>query len=311
MIKINDIEILTVLDGMTWSGAKDQGPRSLQFQFLYKPINKDVPVYSVSVGDPVIWEENGKILFQGYVEVLNYNTDNDTISVDCKDLMSRLMRSKFIGRMTGTLNQIANKICGLFNLQNGINVNNTHVHNIVSNGEKTYYNVLHTACGSMFKRFNLYLDGKTLKLSEHTVQNTFKIGINIRSSSFKYDMTNIVTKVLIIDNDGNLLKPIPNNALIAKYGLFQETYNYNKDIKNNIAEAEKLIKGPEKEAVIICDNDNNCIAGRFIKVLEPVNNYMGFFEILDDNHVISADSSMTLKIVLVEETEDTEGIEQL
>lgn len=126
MIKINDVEILTVLDGMTWSGSKDQGPRSLNFQFLYKPINTDVPKYTVSVGDSVIWEENGKILFQGYVEILNYNTDDDTISVDCKDLMSRLMRSKFIGRMRGTLNQLANNICGQFGLINGINVNNSH-----------------------------------------------------------------------------------------------------------------------------------------------------------------------------------------
>lgn len=305
MIKINNVEILTVLDGMTWSGAKDQGPRSLNFQFLYKPINTDVPKYNVSVGDSVIWEENGEILFQGYVEILNYNTDDDTISVDCKDLMSRLMRSKFIGRMRGTLNQLANNICGQFGLINGINIDNTHIHNIVSTGDKTYYNVLQIACETLFKEslkghYNLYLDGVTLKLSEHEIQNSFKIGQNIRSSSFKLDMSNTVTKVLIIDNDGNLLQPIPDNELIDKYGLFQEVYNYNKDIKNNVAEAKKLITGPRKEAIITCDNDNNCISGRFIEIIEPVNNYIGIFEILDDSHIINSDSSMTLQIIQVE-----------
>lgn len=176
----------------------------------------------------------------------------------------------------------------------------THIHNIVSTGERTYYNALYTACESMFDSFNLYLDGITLKLSEHEIQNTFKIGQNIRSSSFKYDLSNIVTKVLIIDNDGNLVQPIPDNELIDKYGLFQEVYNYNKDIKNNVAEAKNLITGPRKEAIITCDNDNNCINGRFIEIIEPVNNYIGLFEILDDSHIISSDSSMTLQIIQVE-----------
>lgn len=301
--------ILTVQDGMTWSGSKDQGPRDLTFDFLYKPINDDIPKYNVAVGDGIIWEENNKILFQGYIETLDYSTDNNTISVTCKDFMARLMRSKFIGRMKGTLNQLANKICGAFNLQNGINVNNPHVNNIVSNGDLTYFQVLEEACKALPGRNTLYLDGTTLKLSEHESQGTFKIGKNIRSSSFNQDMSNIVTRVLIIDNNGKVLNAVEDTESLKKFGLFQETYNYNKDSKNNLADARKLLKTTENKATIVCDNDNKCISGRFIKVLEPAAGHIGFFEIKEDSHIIGADSSMTLKIKFVEGTSETENVE--
>lgn len=300
MIKINGVEILTVLDGMTWSGSKEEGPRALSFEFLYKPLNEDVPKYSAAVGDSVIWEEEGKVLFKGYIENLGYNTDDDKISVGCKDLMARLMRSKFIGRMQGTLNQLANKICGIFDIINGINVDSTQVHNIVSTGNLTYYQVLETALNSMYKRYALYMDGTTLKLAENNPQATFKIGVNIRSSSFTQDIQNLVTKVLIIDSDGHVIASRQNNELLQKFGLFQEVYNYNKDSKNNLDDADRIISDSvSQKGTIVVNNDNNCITGRIIEVEEPVNNFKGIFEILKDTHIIGADSYMELDIKMV------------
>lgn len=302
MIKINDIEILTVLDGMIWSGSKDNAVRNLNFQFLYNPLKKDIPKYQVKCGDKVVWQENGKILFQGYIEKLDYNTDEDVINLSCIDCMSYLKRSKFVGRMYGTLNEIANKICGAFNLENGINVDSSIIHNIVSTGDMTYYDVLFTACKTMFKYFNLYIDGITLKLAEHTSQGTFEIGKNIRSSSFNQDMSQMITKVIVIDNDGRILNTIENSSELQNFGLFQEIYNYNKDSKDNPENIQELLnKKIENKAIIVADNDNNCISGRFIEVYEPVNNYKGLFEIQTDQHTINSDSFMQLEIKLIEE----------
>ena len=81
--------------------------------------------------------------------------------------------------MKGTLTELANNICGAFGIKNGIKSDSTHVHNIVSEGDLTYYDVLKTACDVMFERYTLYMDGDTLKLATHEVQNTFEIGYNI------------------------------------------------------------------------------------------------------------------------------------
>ena len=251
------------------------------------------------MGSKVEWKEKDKTLFLGYVEVLPYNTDEDTILLTCQDLMTRLIRSTFIGRMQGTLTEIANNICGIFGIKNGIKTDNTHKHNIVSDGDLTYYDVLKTACDVLFDRYTLYMDGDTLKLAEHDIQNTFKIGENIRGSRFTQSMSDMVTRVLIIDNEGKILNAVENTDDLQKYGLFQETYNYNKDCKDNLVEAQKLLQGVKNEGAIICNNDNNCISGRFIKIYEPVNKFNGIFEIISDNHTIGTNSEMTLEVEYV------------
>ncbi len=300
MILINGVEILTVLDDMTWEGAKDIVTRSISFSFLYNPLVEDMPRYNCKVGDKVEWIENNKTLFLGYIESTQYNTDDDSISITCHDYASRLARSKFVGRMRGTLNELANNICGSFNIKNGINVDNSHVHNIVSDGDLTYYEVLKTACDTMFERYTLYMDGDTLKLAEHNIVAEFTIGQNIRSSNFSQSISDMVTKVIVIDNDGNILDAVEDKENLQKFGLFQETYNYNKDVTNNLAEAKKLLKGVENEATIVVNNNNECISGRLIKVNEPINNLIGTFEIQTDSHVIGTDNVMTLEIKLVE-----------
>lgn len=301
MILINGVEILTIEDdSITWEGAKDTVTRTLSFSFLYNPQVEDMPRHQCKVNDKVEWVEDNKTLFLGFVVETSYSTDGDSMSVSCQDNASRLARSKFLGRMRGTLNQLANNICGSFGIKNGINVDNTHKHNIVSDGDLTYYEVLKTACDAMFERYTLYMDGDTLKLAEHNSVAEFKIGQNIRSSSFRQSIDDMVTKVLVVDNDGNLLNSVENKENLQTFGLFQEIYNYNKDCKDNLAEAKKLLKGVENEATIVVNNNNDCISGRFIKVIEPVNGFEGVFEIQTDSHVIGTDNIMTLEIKLVE-----------
>lgn len=299
MILIDDVEIKTVLDGVQYSGAKDIVTRQLAFSFLFNPLKKDIPVYKVSVGSRVEWKEDNKTLFLGYVEEMPYNTDDDTITLTCQDLMARLVRSTFIGRMQGTLKELANNICGTFGIKNGIETENTQIHNIVSNGDLTYYEVLKIACDTLFDRYTLYMEGDTLKLitGEQEPVNSFKIGLNIRGSQFKQSMADMVTRVLVIDNEGRVLDAVENTEDLQKYGLFQATYNYSEDSKNNLADASKLLKGVKNEGTILCNNDNICISGKFIKINEPVNGFKGIFEIISDNHTINTNNSeMTLEV---------------
>lgn len=301
MIKIGDQIIELVQDGVQWGGSKDTVARSLNFSILYAPLDKTLPVYKAKIGDKVSYTENNKTYFYGYIEKIDYNTDSNTLNITCYDLMKRLLTSKCIGRFKGTLTQLANNICGAFYLKNGIQNDSKHIHNIVSTGDLSYYDILKTACDTMFERYCLYLDGLTLKLAEHESQATYEIGKNIRSSSFSQDMSEMVNKVLIIDNKGNLINTVQNSDSISQYGLFQTVYNYDKDSKNNLVEASKLLNNGNNEARITVNNNNNCISGRFIKVYEPINNFNGIFEILSDSHTIANDSYMDLEIKYVSE----------
>lgn len=299
MILIDDVEIKTIGTDMTWNGSKETVSRTLSFTVLYVPEDDNFPKYQIKCGSKVQWVEDDKTLFVGYVQTIDYSTDGESISVSCVDLMIRLLKSKCVGRFNGTLKQIANKICGLFGIQNGIETDNTHVHNIVSTGDLTYYDILKTACDSVFDRYCLYLDGVTLKIRNQDVIQTYTIGENIRSSSFKQDLTDLVTKVLVIDSDGNLLDSVQDDASLNTFGLFQEVYTYSKDSQNNLAEAKKKLSPLANEATLIVNDDWNCISGSFIKVVEPINNFIGIFEIQTDNHTIGTDSKLEMEIEYV------------
>lgn len=300
MILIDGVEILTVLEGLQWAGARDLGARTLNFTMLYNPLKKDVKKYKMAVGSKVEWKENNKTLFFGYIETMPYNTDDDTISISCVDFLNRLVKSTCIGRFKGTLNELANNICGVFGIKNGINSDSTHVHNIVSEGDLTYYDILKTACESVYgKDFTLYMAGDKLCLAEDEPVCTLEIGRNVRSSSYSQNITNMVTRVIIIDNNGKVLKAIENTENLQKFGLFQATYNWSKDCKDNLAEATKLLQGVANEGGIVADNNNNCISGRLISINEPVNGYKGIFRIETDNHTIGVDSSMELEVKYV------------
>lgn len=301
--------IQTVLEGIIWKGAKDTAVRSLAFQFLCNNRKPDIPLYNVKCGDKVTYEDNNTLLFQGYVEKLEYNTDADIISVNCVDVMSHLTRSKCIKRFRGTLKEIAGQICDDFELINGITDDSAIIHNIVSNGDMSYCEVLKTACNAIYQHFALYIDGTILKLAEHESQGTFKIGQNIRRSIFSQDISKIVTKVVIIDKDNKIIDNKENSNELQAFGLFQEVYNYNKDNKKNADEINNLLGQKVKnKAIIVADNNNNCISGRFIKVLEPANDFMGFFEIKTDTHIINSDSYMELEIEQIYNTKETEGV---
>ena len=138
-----------------------------------------------------------------------------------------------------------------------------------------------------------------LLTEEQEPVNSFDIGVNIRASQFKQSMSDMVTRVLVIDNEGKVLDAVEDTENIKKYGLFQETYNYSEDCKNNLAEARKLLQGVKNEGTILCNNDNACISGKLIKIHEPVNGFEGIFEITSDNHIISNNSEMTLEVEYV------------
>ena len=299
MIKINEQIIEMVEDGISWGGSKDTVSRTLNFSVVYQPMDKTLPDYKMKKGDKVYYSEDNKNFFYGYIERIDYSTDAGILNVSCTDLMKRLLKSKCTGRFRGTLVQLANNICGSFGLKNGIENDSQHIHNIVSTGDMSYYDILKTACDVMFERYCLYLDGLTLKLANHDVINTFEIGKNIRSSTFSQSMTDIVNKVLIIDNKGNLINTVQNSESINQYGLFQDVYTYDKDSRNNLADAALLLTDGENESSIVVDNDNNCISGRYVRVYEPINNFKGIFEIVTDEHTIGADSSMSLQLEFV------------
>lgn len=311
MIKIANQEIAHVLAPLTWSGSKDTASRILSFSILYNPNYTAIPQYKIKCGDKVEWTEKitnaetGETQditrFVGNIFSISFSTSENKMNIKCYDFLIHLKKSKAVGRFKGTLYQLADNICSSFDLNNGINIDDTHVHNIVSTGTLSYYDILNIACSSASKLYNLYMNGATLKLCENEPVTTFNIKENIRSSYYSQSIEKLVNKILVIDNQGKVTDQVQNTEDLQAYGLFQEVYKYNKTIKDNHANAQNQLKSTENTATIEVDNNNNCISGRVVKIYEPTNNFEGTFEIVSDEHTIGANSSMTLGVQYLSE----------
>lgn len=292
--------ILTVLDGVKWSGADDNAGRLLEFQILYNPRKPDIQKYKFACGDKVTFEENGKILFEGYIEKHIYDTDEDTISVFCRDLISYLKRSTFVGRAYGTLTEIAEKICATFGIQSGIKSDDTQIFSFAGDKKRSYFDVIFEACQKVYRECYLYIENNTLKVQSLQISDnsnitaTLVIGKNIRESLFSEDIGELVTSINVLDNKSRIKQIITDPKLRKKYGLFQSVYNYNTDDKSKLPTQDELRKKIKCEAKIIANNDNNCVTGNFVYVKEPYNNIVGMFKIISDEHIIGADSYMVL-----------------
>lgn len=302
MIKINDIEILTVLDGVRWSGSKDTAGRTLEFQFLYNPRKNDIQKYKVACGDKVTFEESDKILFEGYIEKHIYDTDNDTIYVICRDLISYLKRSIFVGRAHGTLTELAKIICDTFEIKSEIESDDPQIFSFVGDGKRSYFDVIFEACQKVYKECYLYIENNTLKVEILQINDTNKItatlvvGNNIRQSVFSQDISELVTSICVLGNKNQKKQVITDLELKKKFGLFQSIYNYNIDDKSKLPTQDELKNGIKNEAKVIANNDNNCITGKFVHIEEPYNNFIGKFKIISDEHITGADSYMTLDL---------------
>jgi len=303
MIKINDKEILTVLDGIEWGGGKGESGRYLKFQFIYNPRKTDdFEKIEAKCGYKVTWQEDEKNLFQGFIEMMEYDTDNDIITVSCRDCIAYLKRSKAIkNRFRGTLKEIAEKICGVFKLKNEINSDSKEIFNFPGDGSLSYYDILHQACQKVYRNFYLYIEDNTLKVEalkngdEPKIEADLNIGENIRKSKFRQDIEHLVTRIAVIDIEGNLTF-VEDNELCQEYGVFQDVYNYCTDYKEKLPTAEELKEKVNNTSTVVADNFNNCTTGRYVSVYEPNNKITGTFEIVKDKHTIGYDSFMELEL---------------
>lgn len=299
-ILINQVEIKTKT-GLAWSGSKEGVSRQVTFDFLYNPL-KDFPQYKVNVGNKVqLYTDDDVLLFTGMIYTIDYSTEQDTISFKAYDLLNNMVKSKAVGRWRGTLNEVADVICKTFGLKSAITSENKLIHNIISTGDLTYYDILYKACKAIYgDKFNIIVDGaNNVKLCPVEPVASLEIRKNIITSNINSSIENMINSVVIVDNEGKVKNTLNNQSDWQKYGLFREVYLFNEDVKNNNQEAEKMLKSEENTISLTAISDINCISGNLINIIEPVNNLQGIFRIVNDNHNLDTIKTMDLEVEYV------------
>lgn len=283
------LNLTNLLINVTWSGDYKSCARKLEFSLISSPMDKNIPKVDIPIMSIISFYENDNELFRGFVYEREKSSDN-AMSFLCYDYCAKLNDIKVSKNIK---NQTASTIYNNFLTEYGLNKGdiiqaNTGVTKVFLG--VTAYDMIMTAyteeAKATGKKYMLYSKGDKFCASEKGIVKlklSFEEGKNILSSSFKESVSNMVNKVLIVDENGNKVSEVKNEEWHKAYGLFQDVYKQQEG-KDSSAEAKAMLKDIEQTCSLTGFGDTTCITGYGVQVKDTHTGLVGLFYIDSDTH---------------------------
>lgn len=283
------IDITNLLINVTWSGDYKSCARKLEFSLISSPMDKNIPKVDIPIMSTIIFYEDNNELFRGFVYEREKSSDN-AMSFLCYDYCAKLNDIKVSKNIK---NQTASTIYSNFLSEYGLNKGdiiqaNTGVTKVFLG--VTAYDMIMTAyteeAKNTGKKYMLYSKGNKFCASEKGIiklKLSFEEGKNILSSNFKESVSNMVNKVLIVDDNGDKISEVQNDDWLKTYGLFQDVYKQQEG-KDSNAEAKAMLKDIEQTCSLTGFGDTTCITGCGVQVKDTHTGLVGLFYIDSDTH---------------------------
>lgn len=283
------LDITNLLINVTWSGDYKSCARKLEFSLISSSMDKNILKVDIPLMSVISFYENDNELFRGFVYEREKTSDN-AMSFLCYDYCAKLNDIKVSKNIK---NQTASTIYNNFLTEYGLNKGdiiqaNTGVTKVFLG--VTAYDMIMTAyteeAKNTGKKYMLYSRGNKFYASEKGIiklKLSFEEGKNILSSNFKESVSNMVNKVLIIDENGNKVSEVKNEEWHKAYGLFQDVYKLQED-KDSNAEAKAMLKDIEQTCSLTGFGDTTCITGYGVQVKDSHTGLVGLFYIDSDTH---------------------------
>lgn len=283
------IDITNLLINVTWSGDYKSCARKLEFSLISSPMDKNIPKVDIPLMSVISFYEDDNELFRGFVYEREKSSDN-AMSFLCYDYCAKLNDIKVSKNIK---NQTASTIYNNFLTEYGLNKGdiiqaNTGVTKVFLG--VTAYDMIMTAyteeAKATGKKYMLYSKGDKFCASEKGIVKlklSFEEGKNILSSSFKESVSNMVNKVLIVDENGNKVSEVKNDEWLKTYGLFQDVYKQQEG-KDSNAEAKAMLKDIEQTCSLTGFGDTTCVTGYGVQVKDTYTGLVGLFYIDSDTH---------------------------
>ena len=284
--KLNITNLLTTI---TWSGDYKSCARKLEFSLISSPMDKNIPKVDIPLMSVISFYEDDNELFRGFVYEREKSSDN-AMSFLCYDYCAKLNDIKVSRNIKNqTASTLYNNFLAEYGLNKGDIIQTNAGVNKVFLGV-TAYDMIMTAyteeAKTTGKKYMLYSKGDKFCASEKGIVKlklSFEEGKNILSSSFKESVSNMVNKVLIVDENGNKVSEVKNDEWLKTYGLFQDVYK-EQEGKDSNAEAKAILKDIEQTCSLTGFGDTTCITGYGVQVKDTYTGLVGLFYIDSDTH---------------------------
>ena len=284
------------------SGSASQAVRTAEFEYLNNPYDTALKLPTVSVGDflTLVDSQEGEV-FYGQIFGIEKSSQIGTITYTAYDFMKHLLESQasYIFRNT-TPEEIAKQVCG----ENGIplrTVNgvpslyqtNTPIPALICDSMTLYdiimsaYTMAHKIDGRKYFAM-IYKRGLGVYASEWIVDGfTLSDQSNIYSSDITESMKDTVNKIKIVDDKGNQIGEVKDDAAISLLGVFQQIYKQEEGI-DPVSVAQNMLKAkPTQSIKISAIGDINCLSCYFVTVTDGATGLSGRYWISSDKHTWS------------------------
>jgi hypothetical protein len=132
---------------------------------------------------------------------------------------------------------------------------------------------------------------------------------NLIDATYKSTLQNLVNRVLITDQNNNVVKTVEDAASIKKYGLVQKVLKQD-DGEDATTEAEKMLTTTEKSGIVSgVPNDFRAVSGYSVTVRETDSGLYGKFYIESDTHSFSCGKAQMDLTLAFENLMDEKEIE--
>ena len=283
------LDITNLLINVTWSGDYKSCARKLEFSLISSPMDKNIPKIDIPLMSMILFYEDNKELFRGFVYEREKSSDN-SISFLCYDYCAKLNDIKVSYNIKNeTASSIFNKVLSEYGLSKGDIVGASTPISKVFLGV-TIYDMVMSAyteeAKKTGKKYMIYTKGDKFCSSEKgnvKLNLSFEEGKNILSSNFKESVSNMVNKVLIVDDNGNKVSEVKNDEWLKTYGLFQEVYKKEENKDANV-EAKAMLSDINQSCSLSGFGDTTCITGYGVQVKGTYTGLVGLFYIDSDTH---------------------------
>ena len=224
------VDITEIVEKVVWSGDLQACARKLEFSILTTKYTYNMPKVDIPVMSMVLFYEDGKELFRGFVFERTRNNSN-SINFVCYDHAEKLNKIEVAYNGKGkTPSSVMNDLLTKY----GFSIGSIASSSVT--GEKIYmgtklYNIFMDMYTQQSKKDNKKymvhaLEGKIYCSVKGTtvLSILFEEALNITDSSFRESVSSMVNKVIIVDQEGNTKGSVVEQSDINTYGLFQTIY---------------------------------------------------------------------------------------
>lgn len=295
-------DITEMITGITWSGDQGTLPRQLDFDMNINQIVGQKALVNVPAGAMIIFYEDTKELFRGYVFKVNTDTAG-TQSVTCYDnLIYAVKNTHTILVKNKTASEVISSICKKFSISIGSIPNTVYkIKRKVFQGvalSEIFDEVLIETRRNTKKRYRITsTKGKVSLIPRTTTQTTTLVIDNIYSGSKEVSIENLATQVLVtkgsLENDKDAAKfktyLAKDSKKIAQYGVIQRV---EEALEKATPESMKKLA----DAILSQNNDpeemydfeyagiSSCITGKKIRLVNQTLGVNKVFYISSDSH---------------------------